>query len=225
LVGQICGDAGERETVDMLICALPHAEWNPRRVARAGRKTLAETFGEGVDVGDAFEVPARWNDSRHIFVCRRYDLLAEPETFIQSVFHIMATVPQHDYQISTSRGARLLEMDRRLPWRDNIWMGVRVGCDADLEMIDDLRGTGARVKFVEFTNPETLMHTPDLRRIQFAMSERDVPAATRAIGEAGGQSGCKVFVGPAATASERRLAPAAPGATSQDLVVSLRRRG
>ena len=56
--------------------------------------------------------------------------------------------PQHTFQILTKRPQRLLELDRTLPWRDHLWMGVSVESAAYRSRIDLLRRTQAHIKFL-----------------------------------------------------------------------------
>lgn len=99
--------------------------------------------------------PVRWRGSKkakdegrrsRIFVCPRSDLFHEaiPDDFIASVFWIMATAQQHDFQVLTKRPDRALEWFKRwshgekadhfrnhLPNPDrwplpNVWFGVSV---------------------------------------------------------------------------------------------------
>jgi protein gp37 len=195
----------------MEICALPHARWSPALPAGSRRPTLADIFGERV-LGDPLDLAAQWREPHHVFTCRRYDLFEQPAEFIDEVFGAMIAAPQHEYQISTSRSARLLELDRHLPWRPNIWMGVRVASERDFARIDDLRASRARVKFVEVLPSDDLLGSPDLSGMQFALVERGAPVVTQTILSAGQRSGCKVFVGPAATARERTPPQALAGA-------------
>ena len=54
----------------------------------------------------------------------------------------------HNFQILTKRAARLSELDHRLTWSPNIWMGVSIETQSYTERIDHLRQTGAAVKFL-----------------------------------------------------------------------------
>ena len=54
----------------------------------------------------------------------------------------------HTFQILTKRSERLREIAPQLPWEPHIWMGVSVENSDYLHRVDDLRWTGARVKFL-----------------------------------------------------------------------------
>jgi len=96
------------------------------------------------------EVPLRWRRPQRIFVNSMSDLFhpGVPETFVQSIFDVMRRAHWHEFQILTKRSERLHEMNARLDWPANVWMGVSVETDKYLSRIDDLRGTRARTKFL-----------------------------------------------------------------------------
>jgi len=78
------------------------------------------------------------------------DLFQEkvPVTFIQDVFRTMRASHWHQFQVLTKRSHRLLEVSPQLVWTDNIWMGVSVENKDYQFRIDDLRATGAKIKFL-----------------------------------------------------------------------------
>ena len=99
---------------------------------------------------DLIDQPLRWKKPRVVFVNSMSDLFqdAVPEDFISRVFETMVKAPQHTFQILTKRSDRLAEMAPRLPWPDNIWMGVSVEDKRVLHRIDDLRRVPARIRFL-----------------------------------------------------------------------------
>ncbi len=99
---------------------------------------------------EKLEVPLRWRRPRTVFVNSMSDLFHErvPLEYIRRVFDVMRRAQQHRFQILTKRSERLRAVDADLPWASNIWMGVSVE-DADrLFRVDDLRATGASIKFL-----------------------------------------------------------------------------
>jgi protein gp37 len=72
------------------------------------------------------------------------------EEFIFRVFLIMRTAPWHRFQILTKRPERLLELNDRLVWAPNIWMGVTVENQNYCDRIEKLKLTGAQTKFISF---------------------------------------------------------------------------
>ncbi len=96
------------------------------------------------------EKPLRWRKSSMVFVNSMSDLFHEnvPLDYIQRIFNVMARANQQTFQILTKRSTRLLELSPVLLWADNIWMGVSVENQEVMHRVDDLRGTGACVKFL-----------------------------------------------------------------------------
>jgi protein gp37 len=96
------------------------------------------------------EAPLRWRQPRRIFVNSMSDLFHAqvPTEFIRQVFDIMRRAHWHHYQILTKRGDRLIELDSVLDWSPNVWMGVSVENNRFVHRIEQLRRTGAVVKFL-----------------------------------------------------------------------------
>ena len=99
---------------------------------------------------DLVDLPLKWKTPRKIFVNSMSDLLHRqvPTTFVESVFETMNLAKQHIFQILTKRSGRLVKINSKLGWTDNIWMGVSVENEEVAHRIDDLRRTDARVKFL-----------------------------------------------------------------------------
>lgn len=99
---------------------------------------------------DLIDAPRRWRLSRTVFVNSMSDLFQEavPEGFIRQVFATMEACPQHTFQVLTKRAERLAELAHRLPWPENVWMGVSVEDARVIERVRLLRRTPARVKFL-----------------------------------------------------------------------------
>ena len=68
--------------------------------------------------------------------------------FIEQVFKVMNDNPQHTFQMLTKRSERLLELSSQLNWTPNIWMGVSVEDNNVLERVENLKQTGAPIKFL-----------------------------------------------------------------------------
>jgi protein gp37 len=99
---------------------------------------------------DVLETPLKWKTSKTIFVNSMSDLFHEavPSHFIQRVFEVMRRAYWHKFQVLTKRSNRLLELAEAIDWPSNVWMGVSVE-NQDYEFrIDDLRRTGAAIKFL-----------------------------------------------------------------------------
>ena len=98
----------------------------------------------------ALELPLRWRKPQTIFVNSMSDLFHQdvPLEFIQRVFDVMRRAHWHRFQVLTKRAERLVELDSRLAWAGNIWMGVSVENQHYVSRIDCLRKTDAAIKFL-----------------------------------------------------------------------------
>ena len=99
---------------------------------------------------DRLEQPLGWKKPRTIFVNSMSDLFHPrvPDEYIQRVFKVMEQASHHRFQVLTKRSERLAEISPRLPWPANVWMGVSVENQRWMSRIDDLRRTGAAIKFL-----------------------------------------------------------------------------
>jgi protein gp37 len=98
----------------------------------------------------ALEIPLNWSAPRVVFVNSMSDLFHAKVTddFIERVFDVMASTPRHTYQLLTKRPIRLARLASRLPWPNNIWVGVSVEHNAQAWRLDRLREVPAAVRFV-----------------------------------------------------------------------------
>lgn len=119
------------------------------RLQKAGQPNYARGFKPTVHE-HTLSLPMRWKSPRLIFVNSMSDLFHEKvsDEFIQKVFSVMNQAKRHTYQVLTKRSDRLMSMDKDLSWNENIWMGVSVETQDYAFRIDQLRQTGAIVKFL-----------------------------------------------------------------------------
>ena len=94
--------------------------------------------------------PRRWTKPRMIFVDSMSDLFHKdvPDSYIQQIFDTIVDTPRHTYQILTKRSRRLVQLADRLPWPENLWMGVSVETDKYLYRLKHLNQTPAAVRFI-----------------------------------------------------------------------------
>jgi protein gp37 len=99
---------------------------------------------------DALDLPKRWAAPRTVFVNSMSDLFHDrvPIGFIARVFDVMASTPQHTYQLLTKRSKRLARIAPDLDWPANVWMGVSVENDRYSFRADHLREVPAAVRFL-----------------------------------------------------------------------------
>lgn len=96
--------------------------------------------------------PLKWKKTRMIFVNSMSDIFHKdvPFEYIQQIFEVMRKAHWHTFQILTKRSERLRRLSSEINWPDNVWMGVSVENTKTKSRIEDLQGTGAKVKFISF---------------------------------------------------------------------------
>jgi len=130
-------------------CKFCYAEVMSMRLKAMG----IEKYKNGFDLTmhyDALKIPYEWKTPKIVFVNSMSDLFHEkiPLDFIKKVFDVMNENPQHVFQVLTKRSKELLKYSSKLTWTPNIWMGVSIEDQKVTYRIDDLRITGANVKFL-----------------------------------------------------------------------------
>jgi protein gp37 len=145
------------------------ATWNPvtgcDKVSPGCAHCYAETFAErwrdvpghpyeqGFDLKlwpSRLDIPLRWRKGRMVFVNSMSDLFHEriPDEFVTSVFEVMRDASHHTFQVLTKRHERLGELAPRLPWPENVWMGVTIENRRFVHRADYLREVPAAVRFI-----------------------------------------------------------------------------
>ncbi len=130
-------------------CKHCYAERLAMRLQAMGQKNYRNGFDVTLQP-QMLELPLRWKAPKRIFVNSMSDLFHEdvPVSYVNDVFSVMHRAHWHKYQVLTKRSGRLLELDPQLEWAPQIWMGVSVENEDYVERIDDLRRTGAAIKFL-----------------------------------------------------------------------------
>jgi protein gp37 len=132
-------------------CKNCYAERMARRLQGMGQKNYRNGF-EVTTHEHMLARPSEWRKPRMIFVNSMSDLfhLAVSEKFIRAVFDVMQKNERHNFQVLTKRTKRMARLSPRLPWPENVWMGVSVETEDYLFRIDRLRETPAHIKFISF---------------------------------------------------------------------------
>lgn len=130
-------------------CEHCYAEPLAKRLQAMGNPKYAQGFRATLHE-DYIDEPLRWKTPQLIFVNSMSDLFHEnvPDDFIIQVFNVMRQAGWHKFQVLTKRSDRLLKLSPSLPWSPNIWMGVSVEAMDYIFRIEDLRKTGAQIKFL-----------------------------------------------------------------------------
>ena len=130
-------------------CLNCYAEKMSKRLQAMGQKNYINGFNLTMHP-EMIEKPLKWKKPQMIFVNSMSDLFHDdiPVSFIEYVFKVMNKASWHRFQVLTKRSRRLRELSQKLTWTSNIWMGVTVESNAYVSRIDDLRNTGAAVKFI-----------------------------------------------------------------------------
>lgn len=130
-------------------CKYCYAERLARRLRAMGQANYRNGFQLTLHE-HMLAAPLEWKRPRTVFVNSMSDLFHKgvPDSFIQGVFDVMNRANWHQYQVLTKRSDRLAELSPLLPWSSHIWMGTSVENEAYSHRIDDLRRTGAHIKFL-----------------------------------------------------------------------------
>ncbi len=130
-------------------CKNCYAERMSKRLRLMGQRNYRNGFAVKVHE-HMLEVPLKWKKPQIIFVNSMSDLFhgKVPAGFIRRVFDVMVRAERHRFQVLTKRSGRLRQLSPNLPWPENIWMGISIENPDYTYRIDDLRETGAAIKFL-----------------------------------------------------------------------------
>jgi protein gp37 len=115
--------------------------------------------------------PRRWRRPRLIFVNSMSDLFHPkvPAGFVAQIFEVMVTTPQHTYQVLTKRPKRARQLLRSWTPAPNVWLGVSVEDDSQVERADILREVPAAVRFLSCEPLLGPLPSLDLARIDWVI--------------------------------------------------------
>jgi protein gp37 len=151
-------------------CKFCYAERMAKRLKGMGQPNYVNGFDLTLQP-HMVELPLSWRRPQTIFVNSMSDLFHDdvPVEFIQKVFDVMRRAHWHRFQVLTKRAERVAELDRRIEWAPNIWMGVSVETAKYLPRIDHLRKTRAHVRFLSLEPLLGPLGKLDLRGIHWAI--------------------------------------------------------
>ena len=130
-------------------CKHCYAERMSKRLQAMGMEKYRRGF-EVVVHESVLQEPLKWKNPSLVFVNSMSDLFhkAVPIDFVQSVFEVMNEASQHTFQVLTKRPGRVKQIDARLDWAPNIWLGTSIESERWQDRLDRLKSTGARTKFL-----------------------------------------------------------------------------
>lgn len=115
--------------------------------------------------------PLEWKKPSVIFVNSMSDLFHKdvPDEFIIAVFKTMNKAHWHQFQVLTKRPERVLELNKKLNWTPNIWMGTSVENAEYMDRIDMLRKTSAKIKFLSLEPLLGALPNMNLKKIDWVI--------------------------------------------------------
>ena len=130
-------------------CAHCYAATLTRRLVAMHNPRYKNGFNVTVH-DDLIELPKKWKTPRKIFVNSMSDIFHEnvPDDIILRIFATMNACPQHIFQVLTKRPERLEQLNDRINWTPNIWMGVTIENNKYLYRADLLRKCDAKLRFI-----------------------------------------------------------------------------
>lgn len=151
-------------------CKFCYAEVMSKRLQSMGIEKYKDNFEVRIHP-ESLSTPYTWKKSKVVFVNSMSDLFHKdvPLSFIQDVFTVMRNNPQHVFQVLTKRADRLFELNKSLKWTHNIWMGVSVEDENNINRIEFLRKTGSKVKFLSLEPLLGPLHNLNLKKIDWVI--------------------------------------------------------
>lgn len=130
-------------------CANCYAYDIALRLQKQGMKDYEQGFSVR-PLPHRLNMPLSWTKPRKVFVNSMSDLFHKdiPFDFLLQIFDVMKHADKHIFQILTKRSDRLRELADKLPWPDNVMMGVTIEKNDYRGRLDDLKSTPVRYKFL-----------------------------------------------------------------------------
>lgn len=130
-------------------CKNCYAEKMALRLKAMGKHKYSNGFELALHE-ECLKEPYEWKKPKIVFVNSMSDIFHEdiPLDFIQQIFKVMNDNPQHIFQVLTKRAEMLPKLNTILSWTNNIWMGVTVENVDNIQRIDYLRQSDAKLKFL-----------------------------------------------------------------------------
>jgi protein gp37 len=162
-------------------CAHCYAEVMAKRLQAMGNNDYINGFKFKI-LPHRLDEPLKIKKPTKFFVNSMSDLFHEemPYTYLDKIFEVISSTPQHIYQILTKREKIMLDYLSKRTIPQNVWLGVTVENAKYKYRIDYLRKIDAYIKFVSFEPLIGKLGTLDLSDIHWCI--------------VGGESGTKARV-------------------------------
>jgi protein gp37 len=131
------------------------------------------------------EKPLAIKKPQIIFVNSMSDLFHKnvPLDFILKIFDTMRQAHWHTFQVLTKRADRLQQLDSKINWPENVWMGVSVESHDYVHRIDCLRATSAYIKFLSLEPLLGPLSSLDLTSIDWVITGGESGPGARPMAE------------------------------------------
>ena len=135
-------------------------------------KNLKAVFESTIN-DDALVKPFTWTSDRMVATCSTKDLFRPKNNlaFICKVFTVMNQNPAHIFLVSTNYSERLLDLNRKLTWSKNIWLGVNVKSTDEFKAITHLQKCFAKLKFITAFNLIEPVRKIPLKNIDWVVAD------------------------------------------------------
>jgi protein gp37 len=130
-------------------CKFCYAEVMAKRLKAMGSPEYKAGFTFKI-IPERLTVPQNVKKPTKFFVNSMSDLFHEdmPFQFLDKIFDVIASTPQHQYQILTKREKILNKYFSKHPVPKNVWLGVTVESSKTKHRIDALRNIEAKIRFL-----------------------------------------------------------------------------
>lgn len=130
-------------------CKNCYAERMARRLQAMGVPQYKNGFRLSLHP-ETLDLPLRCRKPTMFFVNSMSDLFHKsvPLAFIQQVFEVMESTPQHTFQVLTKRPEIVGRHADQLPWPKNVWLGTSVETEVYTHRITSLAGIPACIRFL-----------------------------------------------------------------------------
>lgn len=163
-------------------CANCYAEKMAIRLKNMGLDKYKDAFALRLHSKE-IDVPLSLKKPQTIFVCSMSDIFHRdvPEDFILRMFDVMNRAHWHTFQVLTKRAERLEELSSKINWTPNIWAGVTVESEKQKYRIDNLRNSGAFLKFLSIEPMLSAIPNMNLDGIDWVITGGESGAKSRPI--------------------------------------------